>query len=425
MKTYEERKKETCNTALSREDYEAELRAEIDRLNSNAPGTIGGRLRGVLQFAEEYCGHSKYSAKAGELTLMESFVSLRDADAAFQCVATVIQGAYVSGQLSRPPYAKLADLIITEYSSKRASAYEQGKRAMETQEKLRAILYLVESAPHVNGENSNWCASNRCNKCGDYLDSHVNGRCDGQREIFSPLACDCWKSSTVLGVSPQPESPPPCETVVRFRREWRPISEFGRQENVWSTFDGAEVDRARALASWPRMRFQSRIVSDWADETQASSYEQEKRADTAEAKLRALGDLWNKSSGSGSQKWTQEMPTVLFDALDQLCADVADASPADSDAPTGCKGDTIPRSNINPRVIMEITQPKVENLSTIGMLISQEDVLPVLADASPQPESEAKHESAADQIDILAELRKALAQRASADATPQANKEAI
>lgn len=81
-----------------------------------------------------------------------------------------------------------------------------------------------------------------------------------------------------------------------------------------------------------------KIITEYGGK-QASAYEQGKRADVLEKKLRTLGDLWNKLSGSGSQTWTQEMPTVLFDALDQLCSDLADSPPGihpacDAEAPT-------------------------------------------------------------------------------------------
>lgn len=131
MKTYEERKKETCKwcakgwsmaitchapppelahmscmprcAALSHEDYEAELRAEIERL-SRVPVMVG--VSGVKTVP-----HAAY-------------LSLR---IAFDSVATVIQGAYLNGQLPPISDAELAEKIITEYSSKRASAYEQGE----------------------------------------------------------------------------------------------------------------------------------------------------------------------------------------------------------------------------------------------------------------------------------------------------------
>lgn len=50
----------------------------------------------------------------------------------------------------------------------------------------------------------------------------------------------------------------------KFRRQWRPINEFGHQEDVWTTFDESEVERARKDHPW--MKFQSRLISDWANE---------------------------------------------------------------------------------------------------------------------------------------------------------------
>ncbi len=53
------------------------------------------------------------------------------------------------------------------------------------------------------------------------------------------------------------------ETI--FRRQWRPVaSESWRQESTWTTFDHADVVKAKT--DYPWMRFQSRLISEWANE---------------------------------------------------------------------------------------------------------------------------------------------------------------
>lgn len=126
--------------------------------------------------------------------------------AAFDRIATVIQGAYVNGQLPRPPYAELADLIIAECSSKRAAAYEQGKRADAAELRLRAANHLEWRVVHADG-----VGMHRCKDEGE-ADEWIFG-CGARwrkQSRTTGIAPSAWSAA-----SPQPESGKQTDTNAR------------------------------------------------------------------------------------------------------------------------------------------------------------------------------------------------------------------
>lgn len=103
-----------------------------------------------------------------------AYLSLR---AAFDSIATIIQGAYVCGQRPRPSDAELADLIIAEYSSKRAEQYEASSRASVAESVNETLRDWIKAANQFAWAHERHCPrhdSEAACTCG--LDSFLSRR---------------------------------------------------------------------------------------------------------------------------------------------------------------------------------------------------------------------------------------------------------